>query len=107
MAHRAGGTGDEGDGCGVQVDIPRRLWRDRLRSDVVDAPDFAVAHLAGDEPEGALRATGLELLALLEQEVDRSAIAPDGSDGTPPLGQAALPVPDGVSLPGPWRRPGR
>ncbi|HET6850257.1 MAG TPA: hypothetical protein VFH74_15465, partial [Gaiellales bacterium] len=55
MAHRAGGTGGEGDGCGVQVDIPRALWRDRLRSDVVDDPGFAVAHLAGDDPEPALR----------------------------------------------------
>ena len=102
MAHRAGGTGGEGDGCGVQVDIPRALWRDRLRSDVVDDPGFAVAHLAGDDPEPALRATGLEVLALLEQDVDLAAIGPDGRDGTPRLWQAALRVPADVSLLRSW-----
>jgi len=102
MAHRAGGTGGEGDGCGVHVDIPRRLWRDRLRSDVVDSRAFAVAHLAGDDPERALRSTGLELLALVEQDVDLSAIGPDGRDGTPVLWQAALRVPEDASLLQAW-----
>ena len=102
MAHRAGGIGGEGDGCGVQVDIPRRLWRDRLRSDVVDARDFAVAHLAGDDPEAALHATGLELLSLIEQDVHLSALGPDGRDGTPVLWQAALRVPADRSLLQAW-----
>ena len=102
MAHRAGNTGGEGDGCGVQVDIPRRLWRDRLRSDVVDTPAFAVAHLAGDDPERALRSTGLELLALCEQDVDLSAIGPDGREGTPALWQAALRVPEHASVLQAW-----
>ena len=104
MAHRAGSTGGEGDGCGVQVDIPRRLWRDRLGSDVVDAPDFAVAHLAGDDPEAALRASGLQVVALLEQDVDMSAIGPDGRAGTPALWQAAVQVPEQVSLFQAWLR---
>ena len=56
MAHRAGSVGEEGDGCGVQVDIPRRLWADRLRSHLPFPPGFAVAHLAGRRPgAGAAR----------------------------------------------------
>src|SRR6478735_4612330 len=102
MAHRAGSVGDEGDGCGVQVDIPRRLWADRLRSHLPFSPGFAVAHLAADDPEPALRALGVELVALVEQDVDRAAVGPGGRDGTPPLWQAALRVPEGTSLLQPW-----
>ena len=98
MAHRAGSVGEEGDGCGVQVDIPRRLWADRLRSHLPFLPGFAVAHLAGPDPEPALRALGVDLLALVEQDVDRAAVGPGGRDGTPPLWQAALRVPEGASL---------
>src|SRR5262245_41021325 len=98
MAHRAGSVDGEGDGCGVQVDIPRRLWADRLRSPVVQTPEFAVAHLAGDDPESALRAAGVELLALVEQQTDPGALGPGGRDGTPPLWQAALRAPLGRSL---------
>ena len=98
MAHRAGSVGEEGDGCGVQVDIPRRLWADRLRSHLPFLPGFAVAHLAGPDPEPALRALGVELVALVEQDVDRAAVGPGGRDGTPPLWQAALRVPEGASL---------
>ena len=50
------------------------------------------------DPEPALRALGVELVALVEQDVDRAAIGPGGRDGTPPLWQAALRVPEGTSL---------
>src|SRR5438552_18177025 len=83
MAHRAGGVGGEGDGCGAQVDIPRGLWSYRLGSDVPYDPSFAIAHLAGPDPAPALAAAGLEPLALIEQDVDRDAIGPGGRDGTP------------------------
>lgn len=102
MAHRAGGIGGEGDGCGVQVDIPRRLWRDRLRSDVVDSAEFVVAHLAGPDPEPALRRLGPKLLCLIEQEVDATALGTGGRDGTPPLWQAAMLAPAQNSLLPSW-----
>ncbi len=85
MAHRAGAVDGEGDGCGVQVDIPRRLWADRLRSEVPYSSHFAVAHLAGGDPERALIAAGLEPIALIEQDVDGSALGEQGRDGTPEL----------------------
>jgi glutamate synthase (NADPH/NADH) large chain len=98
MAHRAGSIDEEGDGCGVQVDIPRRLWADRLRSQLPFSAGFAVAHLAAADPEPALRALGVEVVALAEQDVDRAAIGPGGRNGTPALWQAALHVPEGTSL---------
>jgi glutamate synthase (NADPH/NADH) large chain len=98
MGHRAGSVGEEGDGCGVQVDIPRRLWADRLRSQLPFSPVFAVVHLAAADPEPALRALDVELVTLVEQDVDRAALGPGGRDGTPTLWQAALRVPEGTSL---------
>ena len=62
------------------------------------SPEFAVAHLAGADPEPALRGLGVELVALVEQDVDRAAVGPGGRDGTPPLWQAALRVPERASL---------
>jgi len=50
MAHRSGEVRGEGDGAGIQTDIPRRLWKTwydeaHLPSATVDAPEFFVAHL--------------------------------------------------------------
>jgi glutamate synthase (NADPH/NADH) large chain len=50
MGHRSGGVDGEGDGCGVQTDIPRILWarniHDELGSDpsIADDPRFFVGH---------------------------------------------------------------
>ena len=50
MLHRAGNVDGEGDGCGVLVDIPRRIWAEEVRAGghspaLVNEPAFAVAHL--------------------------------------------------------------
>ncbi|MGI8747452.1 MAG: glutamate synthase-related protein, partial [Deinococcus sp.] len=50
MAHRSGEVRGEGDGAGIQTDIPRLLWRRWLTEagldgEVADAPEFFVAHL--------------------------------------------------------------
>ena len=50
MAHRSGEVRGEGDGAGIQTDIPRLLWKRwyeeaQLSPDSVDAPEFFVAHL--------------------------------------------------------------
>lgn len=50
MGHRSGGVDGEGDGCGVQTDIPRLLWAQGLRDEVgmdpktADDPRFFVGH---------------------------------------------------------------
>lgn len=50
MGHRTGFVNGEGDGAGVQTDIPRRLWAGRLsqaglRSALAIQPGFWVGHL--------------------------------------------------------------
>ncbi len=50
MLHRAGNVDGEGDGCGVLVDIPRRIWAEEVRSGghnpaLVHDAAFAVAHV--------------------------------------------------------------
>jgi glutamate synthase (NADPH) large chain len=50
MLHRAGNVDGEGDGCGLLVDIPRKIWAEEVRSGghnpalVLDEA-FAVAHI--------------------------------------------------------------
>ncbi len=50
MLHRAGNVDGEGDGCGVLVDIPRKIWAEEVRSGGHDPSltlddAFAVAHV--------------------------------------------------------------
>jgi glutamate synthase (NADPH) large chain len=49
MGHRSGGIDGEGDGCGLQVDIPRELWAQRLEQaslspHLSESNHFAVGH---------------------------------------------------------------
>jgi glutamate synthase (NADPH) large chain len=41
MRHRAGFIDEEGDGCGLQIDLPRELWKTRLREAGIEE-DIAV-----------------------------------------------------------------
>src|SRR5512142_2912647 len=50
MGHRTGFVNGEGDGAGVQTDIPRRLWTRKLsqaglRASLTSHPGFWVGHL--------------------------------------------------------------
>src|ERR671924_1776455 len=50
MLHRAGNVDGEGDGCGLLVDIPRKIWAEEVRagghSPALALDDaFAVAHV--------------------------------------------------------------
>src|SRR5512141_2046309 len=50
MGHRTGFVNGEGDGAGVQTDIPRRLWARRLSqaslpASLASLPGFWVGHL--------------------------------------------------------------
>jgi len=60
MGHRTGFVNGEGDGAGVQTDIPRRLWARKLsqaslRASLTSHPGFWVGHLfipaSADTPE--------------------------------------------------------
>ncbi|UPM54915.1 glutamate synthase-related protein [Gottfriedia acidiceleris] len=54
MNHRAGFTNGEGDGVGIQTDIPTLLWQEKLTSvgispEVVSHPSFTVGHFFLDD----------------------------------------------------------
>lgn len=83
MEHRAGQIRNEGDGCGIQMDIPRNLWQrwlareDRDPSLAMD-PRFVVAHVyTSHGAESVIREklrkdfekSGFEVLALRKGQV--------------------------------------
>lgn len=54
MNHRAGFTNGEGDGVGIQTDIPSLLWQEKLASvgispEIVSHPSFTVGHFFIDQ----------------------------------------------------------
>ncbi len=70
MLHRAGNVDGEGDGCGLLVDIPRKIWAEEVRSgghnpalSLDDA--FAVAHVFVERSEDldAIQHGAREILA--------------------------------------------
>lgn len=91
MAHRSGEVRGEGDGCGIQTDIPRLLWKRyleeaKLDSGVADSADFFVGHFF--YPQGlpvrefldALRVAagraGLQILLEKQGQVYSRALGP-------------------------------
>ncbi|MCX8024697.1 MAG: hypothetical protein N3A60_05805, partial [Thermanaerothrix sp.] len=76
MGHRTGFVNGEGDGAGVQTDIPRRLWARKLAqaglpSYLATQPGFWVGHLFA--PPGFSDA---ELRALVAAHFDRAGLNP-------------------------------
>ncbi|HEY5052684.1 MAG TPA: glutamate synthase-related protein, partial [Solirubrobacterales bacterium] len=56
MLHRAGNVDGEGDGCGLLLDIPRKIWAEEVRSGGHDPSltlddAFAVAHIFVERPQ--------------------------------------------------------
>src|ERR1700730_9853574 len=50
MNHRAGFINGEGDGVGIHIDIPRDLWKEKLRNagadaELADQKGFVVGHV--------------------------------------------------------------
>ncbi|WP_324716904.1 glutamate synthase-related protein [Carboxydochorda subterranea] len=117
LAHRSGSVEGEGDGCGIQTDIPRALWAGRLEEAGLDPelarhPSFAVAHLFVSSPSSDLVERIRHFLArrgirLLVSCLDRAvveALGPRGRRQAPAFWQLALMVdPPGVDG---WWRPG-
>ncbi|MFY9469205.1 MAG: glutamate synthase-related protein [Solirubrobacterales bacterium] len=98
MLHRAGNIDGEGDGCGIQIDIPRKIWAEEIRTDG-HAPDlaldakFAVAHIfiprssdveqVEHDAREIMSAHGLRVLAEREGAVDSSALGPTAREEEP------------------------
>ncbi len=98
MLHRAGNVDGEGDGCGVLLDIPRKLWAEEVRSGghdpslTLDAA-FAVAHVFVErtadlqeiqhDARELLGQGGFRILAERIGVVDSTALGPTAREEEP------------------------
>ncbi|HEX5928401.1 MAG TPA: glutamate synthase-related protein [Solirubrobacterales bacterium] len=109
MLHRAGNVDGEGDGCGLLVDIPRKIWAEEVRSGGHDpslATDeaFAVAHVFIERSQDRdkvqhdarelLGQGGFRILAERIGVVDSQALGPTAREEEPHFWQIAGLVPD-------------
>ena len=109
MLHRAGNVDGEGDGCGILVDIPSRIWAEEVRVGghnpaLTRDPAFAVAHLFIDRSEDLEKARhdareilgrgGFRILAERLGAVDSAALGPTAREEEPHFWQVAGALPD-------------
>jgi glutamate synthase (NADPH/NADH) large chain len=104
MLHRAGNVDGEGDGCGLLVDIPRRIWAEEVRSGghspalaLDDA--FAVGHIFVERSRDLERVKhdarkvfgrgGLRILAERTGAVESKALGPTAREEEPHFWQVA------------------
>src|SRR4029450_5806218 len=109
MLHRAGNVDGEGDGCGLQVDIPTKIWAEEVRrgghnpSLALDDA-FAVAHVFVERSQDLekirhdareiLGAAGFRILAERVGAVDSAALGPTAREEEPQFWQFAGLVPE-------------
>jgi glutamate synthase (NADPH/NADH) large chain len=109
MLHRAGNVDGEGDGCGLLLDIPRKIWAEEVRSDGHDPSltlddSFAVAHIFIERSQDRdkiqhdarelLREGGFRVLAERVGVVNSPALGPTAREEEPHFWQIAGLVPD-------------
>jgi glutamate synthase (NADPH/NADH) large chain len=105
MNHRAGFINEEGDGVGIHTDIPRALWKKKLKeaeldSSIVDSPSFVVGHLFIEksqdtgkfqqEMKDLFKTKGFTLLFESTDETNREALGPIAKKAEPLFWQIAL-----------------
>jgi glutamate synthase (NADPH/NADH) large chain len=104
MLHRAGNVDGEGDGCGLLLDIPRKIWAEEVRTGGHDpslATDdaFAVAHVFIERSQDVerikhdarelLAAGGFRILAERVGVVNSPALGPTAREDEPIFWQIA------------------
>jgi glutamate synthase (NADPH/NADH) large chain len=109
MLHRAGNVDGEGDGCGLLLDLPRKIWAEEVRSGGHDPSltlddAFAVAHVFIERKQDPakiqhdarelLAEGGFRILAEREGVVDSPALGPTAREEEPIFWQIAGLVPD-------------
>ncbi|HLN64551.1 MAG TPA: glutamate synthase central domain-containing protein, partial [Symbiobacteriaceae bacterium] len=110
MVHRSGDVDGEGDGCGLQLDLPRQLWSDLLEGAGCDpgltrGHQFAVGHFFIPRTEAywaktlkeqichRLTAEGFVVLHHASARVTSSALGPRGQGDEPEFWQVAVMAP--------------
>jgi glutamate synthase (NADPH/NADH) large chain len=104
MLHRAGNVDGEGDGCGVLVDLPRRIWAEEVRAGGHDPSltlddAFAVGHVFIERSQDRERVRhdarellgrgGFRILAERIGAVDSPALGPTAREEEPHFWQIA------------------
>jgi glutamate synthase (NADPH/NADH) large chain len=104
MLHRAGNVDGEGDGCGLLLDIPRRIWAEEVRAGGHDPSltlddAFAVAHVFVERAQDLekvqhdarelLGQGGFRILAERLGAVDSTALGPTAREEEPHFWQVA------------------
>jgi len=104
MLHRAGNVDGEGDGCGLLVDIPRKIWAEEVRAGGHDPSltlddAFAVAHIFIERSQNRERVQhdarellgqgGFRILAERIGVVDSPALGPTAREEEPHFWQIA------------------
>ncbi len=109
MLHRAGNVDGEGDGCGLLVDIPRKIWAEEVRTGghnpalaLDDA--FSVAHVFVERSQDVekirhdareiLAGAGFRILAERLGAADPAALGPTAREEEPHFWQFAGLVPE-------------
>jgi len=109
MLHRAGNVDGEGDGCGLLLDLPRKIWAEEVRSGGHDPSltlddAFAVAHIFIERSQDLakvqhdarelLNEGGFRVLAERIGVVNSPALGPTAREEEPHFWQIAGLVPD-------------
>jgi glutamate synthase (NADPH/NADH) large chain len=104
MLHRAGNVDGEGDGCGLLLDLPRKIWAEEVRSGGHDPSltlddAFAVAHVFIERSQDRERIQhdarellgrgGFRILAERIGVVDSTALGPTAREEEPHFWQVA------------------
>ncbi len=114
MRHRAGYVGEEGDGCGLLLDLPRELWKSRLQDaslneSIIDKEGFFIGHFLLQRGkyeetwpliEKTLNSKGLKVLLSRKDVVLHSALLQQGRRENPVFVQVAGVVSDESNGPG-------
>ncbi len=112
MGHRTGEIAGEGDGAGIQTDIPREIWLSHLESrgligSTVNHPYFTVAHIllpaaARDDHDDIKRRAaeiietrGMEIVLAQDAQVRHEMLGPLGRASEPRYWQVAA-IPRGA-----------
>jgi glutamate synthase (NADPH) large chain len=109
MLHRAGNVDGEGDGCGLLLDIPRKIWAEEVRTGGHDPSltldgAFAVAHVFVERSQDVekvkhdarelLNRGGFRILAERVGAVNSPALGPTAREEEPIFWQIGGLVPD-------------
>ncbi|MFZ5814071.1 MAG: glutamate synthase-related protein [Bacillota bacterium] len=110
MVHRSGDVDGEGDGCGLQIDLPRRLWESFLaeagkEAALVHDPRFAVGHFFIPRTEAywsktlkeqilhRMEVEGFQVLLHRTGQVNSEALGPRAQNDEPEFWQVAVLAP--------------